>query len=136
MLIKTFPFLDHRRITPDFAARLQMLADDCARLAHDTSFVAARLRTSPMIDRYVPLTTPVGLHLVGQVSGHPLRGAGVMITSPLWFADPDGMWIAPCRASTRSAGPPIPGTAITFRPRYCGRSTVATTTGRRTRIDR
>ena len=93
MLSKTFPFLDHRRITPDFAARLQMLADDCARLAHDTSFVAARLRTSPMIDRYVPLTTPVGLHLVGQVSGHPLRGAGVMITSPLWFADPDGMWI-------------------------------------------
>lgn len=93
MLFKTFPFLDPRRITPDFAERVQMLADDCARLVHDTAFVAARLRTAPVIDRYVPLTTPVGLHLVGQVTGHPLRGAGVMITSPLWFADPDGIWV-------------------------------------------
>lgn len=93
MLIKSFPFLDYRRITPDFVGRLQMLADDCDRLAHGTSFVAARLRDAPVLDLYVPLVTPVGLHLVGQVSGHPRLGSRTIVTSQLWFADPDGMWV-------------------------------------------
>jgi hypothetical protein len=93
MLTKTFPFLDVRRISPDLAARLQGLADDCARLAHDTTFVAARLRTAPVLDLYVPLVTPVGLHLVGKVTGHPRLGSRTIVTSQLWFADPDGMWV-------------------------------------------
>jgi hypothetical protein len=93
MLTKTFPFLDCRKITPDLGERLQGLADDCARLAHDTSFVAARLKTAPVLDLYVPLVTPVGLHLVGQVSGHPRLGSRTIVTSQLWVADPDGMWV-------------------------------------------
>ena len=93
MLTKTFPFLDVRRISPDLAARLQGLADDCARLAQDAPFVAARLRTAPVLDLYVPLVTPIGLHLVGQVTGHPRLGARTIVTSQLWFADPDGMWV-------------------------------------------
>lgn len=92
MLTTAFPFLDYRRITPDFVERLQMLADDCARLAHDSSFVADRLRNAPVLDLYVPLVTPVGLHLVGHVSGHPRLGSRKIVTSQLWFADPDGMW--------------------------------------------
>lgn len=93
MLTKTFPFLDVHRITPDLAARLQSLADDCVRLAHDATFVAARLRTAPVLDLYVPLVTPAGLHLVGKVSGHPRLGSRTIITSQLWFADPDEMWV-------------------------------------------
>lgn len=93
MLTKAFPFLDPRRITPDLAARLQMLADDCAKLAHDTAFVADRLTTAPVLDLYVPLVTPVGLHLVGQVTGHPRLGSRTIVTSQLWFADPGGMWV-------------------------------------------
>lgn len=92
MLTKAFPFLDPRRITPELATRLQMLADDCVRLAHDTAFVADRLTTAPVLDLYVPLVTPVGLHLVGQVTGHPRLGSRTIVTSQLWFADPGGMW--------------------------------------------
>ena len=93
MLTKTFPFLDYRKITPDIAARLQILAEDSARLAQDATFVAARLRTAPVLDLYVPLVTPIGLHLVGQVTGHPRLGSRTIVTSQLWFADPDGMWV-------------------------------------------
>jgi len=93
MLTKTFPFLDARNITPDFAARLQMLADDCAKLAHDDAFVTDRLTTAPVLDLYVPLVTPIGLHLVGQVTGHPRLGSRTIVTSQLWFADPGGMWV-------------------------------------------
>jgi hypothetical protein len=94
MLTQQFPFLDPARITPELTARLQSLADDCARLTHDTAFVAARLRAAPVLDRYVPVLTPLGLRLVGQVTGHPLLpGSRKVVTSQVWFADPDGHWV-------------------------------------------
>jgi hypothetical protein len=93
MLTHQFPFLDPARITPEITARLQSLADDCARLAHDTAFVAARLRTAPVLDFYTPVITPLGLRLVGQITGHPLLpGSRHIITSTIWFADPNGQW--------------------------------------------
>ena len=49
--------------------------------------------TAPVLDLYVPLVTPIGLHLVGQVTGHPRLGSRTIVTSQLWFADPDGMWV-------------------------------------------
>jgi hypothetical protein len=70
-----------------------MLAQDCAGLARDPSFAPERLRTAPKLDRYVPLVTPLGLHLVGQLSDHPRPDAGPIVTSQLWFADPQGSWV-------------------------------------------
>ena len=92
MLTSVFPFLDPGMITHEFSERLNSLARDCALLEHDTSFVEARLRTAPTLDLYVPLLTPLGLHLVGQVTQHPLLGSRKIITSQLWFADPEGRW--------------------------------------------
>ena len=92
MLTSVFPFLDPGMITHEFSERLNSLARDCALLEHDTSFVEARLRTAPTLDLYVPLLTPLGLHLVGQVTHHPLLGSRKIITSQLWFADPEGRW--------------------------------------------
>jgi hypothetical protein len=110
MLTETFPFLDYRKITPDIAARLQMLGEDSARLAHDATFVADRLTTAPVLDLYVPLVTPIGLHLVGQVSGHPRLGSRTIVTSQLWFADPGGMWV---RTLSRFYGLGRPATSTT-----------------------
>lgn len=94
MLTDKFPFLDPARITPELTARLQSLADDCARLSLDTAFVAARLRAAPVLDLYTPVITPLGLRLVGQITGHPLLpGSRRIITSPVWFADPKGQWV-------------------------------------------
>jgi hypothetical protein len=52
---------------------------------------------APMRD----VATRLRLHLVGQVTGHPRHGAGKIITSQLWWADPDGMWV---RTLTRFYG--------------------------------
>lgn len=93
MLTQQFPFLDPARITRDFSERLRSLAEDCARLERNAAFVTARLRAAPVLDLYLPLITPLGLHLVGQVTGHPRLGSRKVVTSPLWFADPDGMWV-------------------------------------------
>ena len=51
------------------------------------------LQTAPLLDDWVPAMTPVGLQLIGQASGHPLHGDRMVMTSPLWFADPDGGWV-------------------------------------------
>lgn len=94
MLIRSFPFLDPRRITSGITERLQALADDCARLEHDTTFVSAVLHTAPLLDHYAPVLDPLGVRLVGNVIGHPLLGSGRrIVTSQLWFADPQGHWI-------------------------------------------
>ncbi len=93
MLVRTYPFLDPRRISHAISASLQSLADDCARLERDVSFVADRLRGAPFLDQYAPVVSPLGLQLVGQVSDHPLLGSRTIITSQLWFADPDGGWV-------------------------------------------
>lgn len=93
MLTQQFPFLDAARLSVDFAGQLRELARDCADLARDPSFALERLRTAPKLDRYVPLVTPIGLHLVGQLIDHPRGDAGPIVTSQLWFADPEGLWV-------------------------------------------
>jgi hypothetical protein len=93
MLIKQFPFLDPDRISVDFAGQLRMLAQDCSGLAQDPSFARERLLTAPKLDLYVPLITPIGLHLVGRLSDRPGPDAGPIVTSQLWFADPQGSWV-------------------------------------------
>lgn len=93
MLTRAFPFLDPRRITSRLSKSLQLLADDCALLEHDAAFVSARLSTAPLLDRYCPTIGPLGVRLIGDVTGHPLLGTRTIVTSQLWFADPHGQWI-------------------------------------------
>lgn len=93
MLTECFPFLDPARLSADFVEQLRALAEDCAGLARDPSPTPERLRTAPRLDLYVPLVTPIGLHLVGQLPDRPLHGAGPIVTSQLWFADPEGSWV-------------------------------------------
>jgi hypothetical protein len=93
MLIRAFPFLDPRRITSGVSERLQSLAADCALLERDAAFVSARLRTAPILDRYSPMLSPLGLQLVGDVTGHPRLGSRRIVTSQVWFADPENRWV-------------------------------------------
>ena len=92
MLTEMFPFLDPVHITRELSDRLQALARDCLILEHDVTFVSARLRTAPFLDSYVPVISPLGLHLVGQVTQHPLLGSRRIVTSQVWIADPEGHW--------------------------------------------
>lgn len=93
MLVRTYPFLDPRRISHAISTSLQSLADDCGRLERDVSFVTDRLRTAPFLDQYAPVVSPLGLQLVGRVSDHPLLGSRMITTSQLWFADPENRWV-------------------------------------------
>jgi hypothetical protein len=93
MLTESFPFLDPRTITPDLVHRLRALADDAARLQHSRSPSPALLKAAPLIEDFVIAQTPLGLQLIGHVSGHPRLGDTMAATSPLWFADPNGTWV-------------------------------------------
>lgn len=93
MLCKTFPFLHPANITRGLSERLQSLAKDCFLLENDVLFVSARLPTAPILDRYLPVLTPLGLHLVGHVTNHPLLGSRKIATSQVWIADPEGSWV-------------------------------------------
>jgi hypothetical protein len=33
------------------------------------------------------------LHLIGRALGHPVHGDRRVMTTPLWWADPDGNWV-------------------------------------------
>ena len=92
MLTRRFPFLDPVYIAPDLARRLRILADDCERLALGRPVSAILLQNAPLLEDWVPVVTPLGLRLVGQVTGHPLHHDRAVATSPVWFADPDGTW--------------------------------------------
>jgi hypothetical protein len=106
MLTRQFPFLDPTRIEPDLARRLRILADDSERLALGLPVSAILLANAPLLEDWVPMVTPLGVQLVGQVSGHPLHLDRAIVTSPIWFADPDGTW---ARTLSRyySLGPPL-----------------------------
>jgi hypothetical protein len=93
MLTHLFPFLDPVHITSDLVRRLRALADDAARLLHNRSVSPVLLKGSPLLGDFVIAQTPLGLQLVGHVSGHPRLGDRMAATSPLWFADPDGTWV-------------------------------------------
>jgi hypothetical protein len=93
MLTHLFPFLDPTHITPDLVRRLRVLADDAARLLHSRSVSPVLLKGSPLLEDFVIAQTPLGLQLIGHVSGHPRLGDRMATTSPLWFADPDGAWV-------------------------------------------
>ena len=85
MLTRQFPFLDPARIEPDLARRLRALADDCERLELRRPVSPILLAKAPLLEDRVPTVTPLGLHLVGHVTDHPLQGDRKIATSPVWF---------------------------------------------------
>jgi hypothetical protein len=107
MLTQMFPFLDPATITRDLVERLQSLATDCERLRQRGSVSPIELRFAHRIDDWVFLQTPLGIQLMGNVTGHPLLGGRAVVTSPLWFADPDGAWIRSLSRFYR-LGAPLP----------------------------
>jgi hypothetical protein len=92
MLTYLFPFLDPARISRDLSRRLYVLADDCERLRLGRGVPARILDQAPLLQDWVPVVTPEGLHLVGNALGHPVHGDRMVMTTPLWLADPGGNW--------------------------------------------
>jgi hypothetical protein len=93
MLTHLFPFLDPAHVTPDLAHRLRALADDCDRLEFGRPVSPIMLQAAPLLKDWVPAVTPAGVRLIGYAGGHPIHGDRRVMTSPLWFADPDGGWV-------------------------------------------
>jgi hypothetical protein len=93
MLTHLFPFLDPAHITPGLARRLRALADDCERLELGRSVSPVLLQKAPLLEDWAPAVRPEGLRLIGYATSHPLLGERAVVTSPVWFADPDGTWV-------------------------------------------
>lgn len=91
MLTQYYRFLDPSYINAELIQRLRTLADDAERLQQTQS--APPLQTAPLLKFWMPVRRPEGLRLVGQVSGHPQIKGRMIMTSPLWFADPHGRWV-------------------------------------------
>ena len=106
MLTRLFPFLDPTHVTPDLRRRLRDLADDCDRLERGRSVSPAPLQKAPLLEDWVPAITPQGVQLIGHVTGHPLLGDCAAVTTPLWFADPNGAWVRSLSRFYR-LGPPL-----------------------------
>ncbi|WLA74077.1 hypothetical protein QIH77_02235 [Bradyrhizobium diazoefficiens] len=92
MLTRSFPLLDPARISLDLSQRLHIVADDCERLRLDRGVPARLLKKAPLLKDWVPVSAPEGLCLIGYATGHPVHGDCMVMTTPLWWADPDGKW--------------------------------------------
>src|ERR1700730_15018186 len=93
MLTQLFPFLDPIHLTPDLARRLRALARDCDRLSLGRAVSPILLQSAPLLEDWVPAVTPEGLQVIGHARSHPIHGDRMVMTTQLWFADPDGSWI-------------------------------------------
>lgn len=120
MLTQLYPFLDPIHINADLVRRLRMLADDVARLQQTRSVSAALLQSAPLIDEWLIAQTPAGLQLIGDISGHPRFGDRMAVTSPLWFADPDGRWVRTLSRFYRIGVPADPDTMRQALSRMAG----------------
>jgi hypothetical protein len=87
MLTQSSPFLNPVHATADLAERLHALARDVEHLRQGQSVSPDLLQTAPVLEYWVAVQRPEGLRLIGQVDDR------MVITSPLWFADPAGNWI-------------------------------------------
>ena len=89
MLTRLFPYLDPARISLDLSRRLHVLADDCGRLRLERDVPARILDRAPLLQDGVPVSTPAGLHSIGYAVGHPAHRDRWVLTTPLWWTDPD-----------------------------------------------
>jgi hypothetical protein len=116
MLTQLFPFLDTAYATPDLAHRLRALAEDCDRLALRRSISPIELRSAPLLEDWVPTITPAGVRLIGYASGHPVHGHRMVMTTALWWADPDGAWVRSLSRFYRLGRPAHPDDASRLPP--------------------
>lgn len=107
MLSKSFPSLDLNNVESNLPAKLRCLADDLELVMH-VPMSPSELRNAPLIDDWV-VVTPIGVQLMGTVTGHPRFGNRPAVTSPLRVADPDGRWV---RTTSRYYRLGVPGDAI------------------------
>ena len=83
MLTRLFPYLDPARISLDLSHRIHVLADDCERLRLDQDVPTKILHRAPLLQDWVPVSTPAGLRLIGRAVGHPAHLDRRVMTSPL-----------------------------------------------------
>lgn len=93
MLTQMFPFLDPAAVSSDLGRRLRALADDCDLLCRGCGVSLLVLDAAPRLDSWAPVPTPIGIQLMGRVSGHPRLGDRTAITSPVWIADRHDRWV-------------------------------------------
>jgi hypothetical protein len=93
MLTDHFSFLLPRNIERGLPARLRGLADDLERIRDGSAPTYGEIAKAPSIDRWRAMVTPLGLRLVGSVSGHPRLGSSVALISQIWAADGEGRWV-------------------------------------------
>jgi hypothetical protein len=113
MLTHLFPFLDPDQIFSGLASRLPAFADE--RLSFDRRGPPAVLEEAPLLEDWVPVLTQTGLHLVGYAVGHPVRGNRMVMTPPLWWADPDCRWARTLSRFYRLGPPADPNVARHLR---------------------
>jgi hypothetical protein len=93
MLTQLYPFLDPARINADLAPRLRALADDCDHLALNRRVSPTLIQGAPLLEQWLPVLSPEGVRLAGHVIGHPIHRDSFVMTTALWFADPDDTWV-------------------------------------------
>ncbi len=93
MLTDAFPFLLPENVGGGLPASLRSLADDLDRIRAGAAPRTEDLADAPLIVDWHGLLSPLGLRLIGFVTGHPLLGNRPAMTSQLWTADPGGRWI-------------------------------------------
>jgi hypothetical protein len=93
MLTEVFPFLLPENVGGSLPARLRDLADDLDRVRAGAAPREEDLALAPLIVDWHALLSPLGLRLIGFVTGHPLLGNCPAMTSQVWAADPGGRWI-------------------------------------------
>lgn len=80
-------------IPPSMPASLRQLAKDVAYLHANGHPPADTLDDAPMIDNWLPALSPIGVVLVGEVTGHPTCRGPITRTSPVWIIDRDFFWV-------------------------------------------
>lgn len=93
MLTTDFPFLLPCHIEAEMPVKLRDLAADLERIRSGEGPTEAELATAPLIVGWHSALTPVGLRLIGFVTGHPRLGNTAAMTAQIWAADAEGTWI-------------------------------------------
>jgi hypothetical protein len=93
MLTQLFPFLAPTEVSSQLTQRLRRLADDLDRINAGDAPTKADIAAAPLLVDWRIARAPTGICLAGSSVRHPILGSGVMMTSPLWAADPEMRWI-------------------------------------------
>ena len=93
MLTTKYRFLHPRTLEADLGSKLRSLADDIDRLRTGDAPSVEDLAEAPLIVDWHCAISPVGLRLLGFVSGHPRIGNADAMTTQVWAAGEDGTWI-------------------------------------------